>query len=65
MPECNEKCEVFSRVVGYFRPVKNWNNGKAEEFKQRKTFSQDKALKNEFRHPRAEAVKPRVACSTE
>ena len=34
------KCEVFSRVVGYYRPVKFWNKGKAEEFKERKVFKQ-------------------------
>jgi anaerobic ribonucleoside-triphosphate reductase len=33
-----EKCEVYSRVVGYLRPVEQWNDGKAREFKQRKTF---------------------------
>lgn len=33
------KCEVFSRVVGYMRPVQNWNNGKKEEFAMRKTFN--------------------------
>ena len=31
-------CEVFSRVVGYIRPVTQWNKGKIEEFKQRKEF---------------------------
>jgi anaerobic ribonucleoside-triphosphate reductase len=31
-------CEVYSRVVGYLRPVKNWNAGKKQEFKERKTF---------------------------
>ena len=31
-------CEVYSRVVGYFRPVKNWNKGKQQEFSERKTF---------------------------
>lgn len=31
--------EVYSRVVGYLRPVKQWNKGKKEEFKERKTFS--------------------------
>jgi anaerobic ribonucleoside-triphosphate reductase len=31
-------CEVWSRVVGYFRPVQNWNEGKQEEYKDRKTF---------------------------
>lgn len=37
-PECGEETEVYSRVVGYLRPVKNWNKGKKEEFKDRKTF---------------------------
>ncbi len=37
-PTCNTPCEVYSRVVGYLRPVKQWNRGKKEEFKQRKTF---------------------------
>ena len=31
-------CEVYSRVVGYLRPVHNWNNGKQQEFKERKMF---------------------------
>lgn len=31
-------CEVYSRVVGYLRPVTSWNKGKVEEFKQRKEF---------------------------
>jgi len=30
-------CEVYSRVVGYFRPVRQWNDGKQQEFKERKT----------------------------
>jgi hypothetical protein len=32
------KCEVYSRVVGYIRPVTQWNDGKQEEFKDRKNF---------------------------
>jgi len=36
--KCNEKTEVYSRVVGYFRPVVQWNKGKQQEFKDRKTF---------------------------
>ena len=35
---CGAQCEVYSRVCGYFRPVSNWNKGKKEEFKDRKTF---------------------------
>ena len=37
-PKCGADCEVFSRVVGYIRPVKQWNEGKKTEFKKRKTF---------------------------
>jgi len=37
-PECGAEAEVYSRVVGYLRPVKQWNNGKKEEFKMRKVF---------------------------
>ena len=32
------KCEVYSRVVGYLRPVQSWNKGKQAEFEMRKTF---------------------------
>ena len=38
-PMCQAPCEVYSRVVGYLRPVKQWNKGKQEEFKIRKVFS--------------------------
>ncbi|PLX19289.1 MAG: ribonucleoside triphosphate reductase [Candidatus Muiribacterium halophilum] len=37
-PECGNETEIYSRIVGYFRPVKNWNVGKKEEFKERKTY---------------------------
>ena len=37
-PFCGEKAEVYSRITGYYRPVQNWNDGKAQEFKDRKTY---------------------------
>ncbi|MBU4345175.1 MAG: ribonucleoside triphosphate reductase [Desulfobacteraceae bacterium] len=37
-PVCNQETEIYSRVVGYLRPVKQWNAGKQAEFKIRKTF---------------------------
>ncbi len=37
--KCESECEVYSRVVGYLRPVKQWNNGKKEEFVNRKTYA--------------------------
>ena len=40
-PTCGGDCEVYSRVVGYYRPVKNWNAGKQEEFRLRRTFKVD------------------------
>ncbi len=43
MPKCGKETEVYSRVTGYFRPVKNWNRGKQQEFADRKTFNVSKA----------------------
>lgn len=37
-PTCDDFCEVYSRVVGYLRPVKQWNKGKQEEFDSRQVF---------------------------
>lgn len=42
--KCGLKCEVYSRVVGYYRPLQDWNIGKLEEFKDRRTFDAEKAL---------------------
>ena len=38
-PECHEETEVYSRITGYYRPIKNWNNGKAQEYKDRKVYN--------------------------
>jgi ribonucleoside-triphosphate reductase len=38
-PKCDAQMEMYSRVVGYLRPVNQWNKGKKEEFNQRKNFS--------------------------
>ncbi|MFH1225077.1 MAG: anaerobic ribonucleoside-triphosphate reductase [Candidatus Diapherotrites archaeon] len=48
MAECGKECEVYSRIVGYFRPVQNWNMGKREEFGERLEYSEQKALAGEF-----------------
>ena len=37
-PICGKPTEVYSRITGYYRPVKNWNIGKSEEFRERKTY---------------------------
>ncbi len=50
-PTCGEKTEVYSRITGYYRPVQNWNDGKAEEFKSRKEYDIEHSIlkkKNEL-----------------
>lgn len=37
-PHCGGETEVYSRITGYYRPVKNWNDGKSQEFKDRKVY---------------------------
>lgn len=37
-PECGRETEIYSRITGYYRPVKNWNEGKLQEFKNRKEY---------------------------
>ena len=38
-PICGQKTEVYSRITGYYRPVQNWNDGKAQEFKDRRVYN--------------------------
>ncbi len=42
-PNCSEETEVYARIVGYYRPVQNWNPGKKSEFKDREVFNTTKA----------------------
>ncbi len=37
-PKCGKQTEVYSRITGYYRPVQNWNDGKIQEFADRKTY---------------------------
>ncbi len=60
-PECGSKTEVYSRITGYYRPVQNWNDGKTEEFKNRKLFDIPYSVKNfdkrAEKSPKAKAAK--------
>ena len=38
-PECKSRTEVYSRITGYYRPVQNWNDGKAQEYKDRLVYN--------------------------
>ena len=48
MAKCGMKCEIFSRVVGYMRPVGQWNRGKQEEFKDRVEFQEKVSMMSDF-----------------
>lgn len=52
MSKCGAETEVYSRVCGYHRPVKNWNKGKREEFKERVVYRIDEELKKYPRIPK-------------
>ena len=45
-PTCGEKAEVYTRIVGYFRPVQNWNKGKQAEYQDRKEYEERKSLEH-------------------
>ncbi len=42
-PTCGEETEVYSRITGYYRPVKNWNDGKSKEYQMRKEYDLGKS----------------------
>ena len=46
-PHCGKETEVYSRITGYYRPLRNWNDGKVQEFKERKEYNPDIQKKTE------------------
>jgi len=42
-PHCGKTTEVYSRITGYYRPVQAWNDGKSQEFKERRTYNIDRS----------------------
>ncbi len=56
-PKCGKEAEVYSRITGYYRPVKNWNDGKAQEYKERKSYNIETSV---LTH-----VGPKNSCSCE
>lgn len=39
LEEKRTRCEVYSRIIGYIRPIENWNAGKQSEWRQRRTYA--------------------------
>ncbi len=67
-PECGEATEVYSRITGYYRPVQNWNEGKAQEFKDRKVYDIQHSVLPEKRrrmHEVAAAAAPETVAEPE
>ncbi|MBQ8545506.1 MAG: ribonucleoside triphosphate reductase [Clostridia bacterium] len=54
-PECKSRTEVYSRITGYYRPVQNWNDGKAQEYKDRLVYNIETSKLN-----KAEKVEAKV-----
>ena len=65
-PDCGESTEVYSRITGYYRPVQNWNVGKAQEYKQRREYNIETSVLTHDR-PLAdgEVIEKRAAAKTE
>ena len=58
-PVCGKPCEVWSRITGYYRPVQNWNDGKVQEFADRKEYQpQNSQLEGRRLCDREEAAAP-------
>lgn len=47
-PHCGKKTEVYSRITGYYRPVQNWNDGKVQEFKDRRVYDAGFSMASRF-----------------
>ena len=62
-PNCGKKTEVYSRITGYYRPVQNWNDGKSQEYKDRKVYDIAKSHLNPAE--RVQAVEEAPACQPE
>lgn len=59
-PICGKKTEVYSRITGYYRPVQNWNDGKTQEYKDRKEYDIVRALNGASAKVAEEEVKEEV-----
>ena len=59
-PVCGHKTEVYSRITGYYRPVQNWNDGKSQEYQERKEYVIETSVFNEKLFDKVEEEKNNV-----
>ena len=57
-PICGKKTEVYSRITGYYRPVQNWNDGKSQEYQDRKTYQVGTSSLSQAAQPAETPVAP-------
>ena len=63
-PKCGRNAEVYSRITGYYRPVRNWNDGKVSEFQNRKTYNTEQdRIDREGKIEHDAEVSASVACA--
>ena len=63
-PECGEATEVYSRITGYYRPVQNWNDGKSQEYKERKVYNiETSKLTSKIKEAVEEEKAPETECA--
>ena len=62
-PDCGGKTEVYSRITGYYRPVQNWNDGKSQEYKERRVYNAARAISREFAESKLNANSAAESCS--
>jgi len=58
-PICGKRTEIYSRITGYYRPVQNWNDGKSQEFKDRKVYNIAQSMQTRF----AEGIVEKEECA--
>ena len=61
-PICGNKTEVYSRITGYYRPVQNWNDGKLQEYKERKVYDIANSHLDEGRMARIKVAEDKETC---
>jgi len=65
-PECGGPTEVYSRITGYYRPVQNWNDGKTQEYKERKVYDIEKSkLTKSIKETTVKAAEETKSCGIE
>ncbi|MBE6640587.1 MAG: ribonucleoside triphosphate reductase [Ruminococcaceae bacterium] len=62
-PTCGNSAEVYSRITGYYRPVQNWNDGKSQEYKERKVYNIGTDIINTYTEV-ADKAEDTVGCCT-